>query len=516
MKRSPLIFIVLIIALYTSPLFSQTEKEISIAHLKSNMEFLADDLLEGRNSTSRGERIASLYIAKELQKYGVQPFGDSGTYYQPFNLNIEGFTAGSGLTVISSEEDKFFENGGNIVYYNWAELPDTSYAGITADIVFAGYGITAEEFEYDDYKDLDVKGKFVLALAGMPEGENYFDPVKDKNYSSPTYKRNLAKEKGAVGILAVAHGDWSKYWHWLKRSANRKIYSLINDDEDKNGSIPIVALDESASHYLFSNEVLEFDSIKSLIDTGQVPAGFNLNKKINLNYGIEHEVKSTRNVIGILPGNDDELQEEYVTFGAHYDHVGISGDNIYNGADDNASGTVAVLEAARQLSLEGDNDRPIIFAFYSSEEKGLLGSEYMADNVDWINDAIVNINLDMVGRESSDSIYVIGSDRLSSKLYEIVEEENADGEYFILDYTFNDPDDPNRFYWRSDHVQYVKKNIPIVFFFDYMKTDYHKPTDTAEKINFEKLFKISSLAADIAETISTMNKKLVVDKLTAN
>ena len=122
----------------------------------------------------------------------------------------------------------------------------------------------------------------------------------------------------------------------------------------------------------------------------------------------------------------------------------------------------------------------------------------------------------MVGRESSDSIYVIGSDKLSSELYEIVEEENEDGDYFTLDYTFNDPDDPNRFYWRSDHVQYVKKNIPIVFFFDYMKADYHKPTDTAEKISYIKLYKISSLAADIAENISNMDYKLVVDILTAN
>lgn len=518
MKRIPLIFIVLTAIIFTSSIKSQTDEDISLAHLKSNMEFLADDLLEGRNSTSKGERIASLYIANELHKYGIQPFGDDGTYYQNFDLKVAGLTEGSGINIISSSGEKFIVNGEDVVYYKRAGLPDTSFSGITADVVFAGYGITAEEFEYDDYKNLDVKGKIVLTISGMPESEdeNFFDPVEHRNYSSPIFKRNLASENGAVGMLTVIYGDWARYWPWLKRSANKKSHSLINGDDDEKKSIPVVALNEPASEYLFSMEAVEYDSIKNLLDSGKVPGGFNLTKKVILSFGVEDEIKSTRNVLGILPGNDEELQAEYVTFGAHYDHVGINGNDIYNGADDNASGTVSVLEAARLLSIERDNDRPIIFAFYSSEEKGLLGSEYMADNSEWIDGAVVNINLDMVGRESSDSIYVIGSDKLSSELYQIVEDENEDEEYFVLDYKYNDPGDPNRFYWRSDHVQYVNRNIPIVFFFDDMKTDYHKATDTSEKINYIKLYKISALAADIAETISNLNHTLVVDKITAN
>ena len=518
MKKASLIFLVLTAIIFTGPIKSQSEKDISLAHLRSNMEFLADDLLEGRNSTSRGERIASLYIAKELQKYGVQPFGDDGTYYQNFDLKVEGITVGSGINIISSSGEKFIENGEDIVYYKRVGLPDTSFSNTTAEVVFAGYGITAEEFEYDDYKNLDVKGKIVLTISGLPESddENFFDKIKYKSYSSPTYKRDLARENGAVGMLTLAYGDWAKYWPWLARSANKKSHSLITSDSDEEKSIPVVALNETAAEYLFSMEAVEYDSIKSLLETGMTPVGFNLTKKITLKYGVEDEVKSTRNVIGVLPGNDERLQAEYVTFGAHYDHVGITGTDIYNGADDNASGTVSVLEAARQLSIEEDNDRPILFAFYSSEEKGLLGSEYMADNADWIDGAVVNINLDMVGRESSDSIHVIGSDKLSSELYEIIEEENDDEEYFVLDYKYNDPDDPNRFYWRSDHVQYVDRNIPCAFFFDDMKADYHKATDTAEKINYLKLYKISSLAADIAETISNMNHKLNVDKILAN
>jgi len=518
MKRASLIFIVLATILFTGLVRSQSEKDVSLAHLRSNMEFLSSDLLEGRNSTSKGEQIASLFIAKELQKYGIQPFGDDGTYYQNFDLNVAGITAGSGINIISSSEEKFIKNGEDIVYYKRTGLPDTSFSGITADVVFAGYGITAEEFEYDDYKNLDVKGKIVLTISGLPESdkENFFDPVKDQNYSSPTFKRDLAKDNGAVGMLIVAYGDWARYWPWLARSANSKDHSLIDGAGADAKSIPVVALNETAAEYFFADEKLDYDSIKALIAKSELLSGFILTKKVTLNYNVEEEVKTTRNVLGILPGNDEELQTEYVTFGAHYDHVGITGNDLYNGADDNASGTVSVLEAARLLSLERDNDRPILFAFYSSEEKGLLGSEYMADNVDWIDGAVVNINLDMVGRESSDSIYVIGSDKLSSELYEIIEEENQEEEYFVLDYKYNDPDDPNRFYWRSDHVQYVNRNIPCVFFFDDMKADYHKPTDTADKINYLKLHKISALAADVAETVSNMDHKLIVDKISAN
>ena len=152
MKRSPLIFIVPVLLLINTIILSQTEQDISIAHLKSNMEFLADDLLEGRNAASKGEKIAALFIAKELQKYGVQPFGDSGTYFQNFDLSVTGFIAGSGVSLVSSDEEKYFENGEDIVFYRRGGLPDTSISGSTVDIVFAGYGLKSEESESISYR----------------------------------------------------------------------------------------------------------------------------------------------------------------------------------------------------------------------------------------------------------------------------------------------------------------------------------------------------------------------------
>ena len=207
------------------------------------------------------------------------------------------------------------------------------------------------------------------------------------------------------------------------------------------------------------------------------------------------------------------MLDEYVTFGAHYDHVGIAKGEIYNGADDNGSGTVAILEAARRISLLKDNSRSILVIFHAAEEKGLLGSKYITGNSDFIDNLVVNINVDMVGRESIDSIFCIGSNMLSSELYELLQIVNDETVNFVLDYTFDDPDDPNRYYYRSDHYNYAKHGVPIVFFYDHMLEDYHKPTDDVEKINFNKIEKISTLITELALRISNLNHRLKVDKL---
>ncbi len=197
---------------------------------------------------------------------------------------------------------------------------------------------------------------------------------------------------------------------------------------------------------------------------------------------------------------------------AHYDHEGIVNDEIYNGADDNGSGTVAILEAGRRLALLKENKRSIILAFHTGEEKGLLGSKYLTKNSDFMSEVVSNINIDMVGREDTESIYSIGSGKLSTELYDLVEKVNSETVKFELDYTFDDPNDPNRYYYRSDHYNYAKQNIPIVFFYDHMTEDYHKPTDDVDKINFEKIEKVSTLITELALRIANLDHKLKLDK----
>ncbi|RMD48342.1 MAG: M20/M25/M40 family metallo-hydrolase, partial [Ignavibacteria bacterium] len=219
-----------------------------------------------------------------------------------------------------------------------------------------------------------------------------------------------------------------------------------------------------------------------------------------------------RNVVGILEGKDEKLKDEYIVLSAHYDHLGKRGNDIYNGADDDGSGTVTILDAARTLSIKKENKRSILFVFHTGEEKGLLGSRYFTEHFGNMDAIKANINIDMVGRGSVDTIYNIGSGKLSSEFYELVKNANEESVNIYFDYRFDDPNDPNRFYYRSDHINYARKGIPIVFFYDYMQKDYHKPTDTVEKINWEKIVKMVELTHTIALKTANLDTPLIIDK----
>ena len=175
------------------------------------------------------------------------------------------------------------------------------------------------------------------------------------------------------------------------------------------------------------------------------------------------------------------LKNEYVSIGGHYDHEGIKNGEIYNGADDNGSGVVGVLETSRKLIEANNNKRSILIMFYTAEEKGLMGARYLSNNVEYINDIVVNVNLDMIGRMSADTLHSVGANRLSEELHNIKIESNKKTVNFVFDYQFDDPKDPQNIYNRSDHINFARKGIPVVFFTENMKEDYHKPTDTGRK-----------------------------------
>ncbi len=219
----------------------------------------------------------------------------------------------------------------------------------------------------------------------------------------------------------------------------------------------------------------------------------------------------TRNVIGIIEGIDPDLKHEYIGIGAHYDHLGIGMAGIYNGADDNASGTAALLEIAKAFAKRRENKRSVLVTFHTAEEKGLLGSKYLVRDSTITNNMNAHINMDMIGRGSADSIYCLGSDKLSSELYDLVETVNADGVNIYLDYRLNNPNDPQRLYYRSDHYSYAKKNIPSVFFFDYEMEDYHRVTDDLDKINYSKIQKIARLVYAIALSAANRESKFKLD-----
>jgi hypothetical protein len=345
---------------------------ISETYIHANLEVLSHDLYEGREATTRGEHLASLFITSELKKYGVKTFENSVSYLQPFELEKR---LVSGNSIISFNDKKYFY-GSDFVRGSRGLL---SFNG-NYDLVFAGYGITADEYEYNDYLNIDVTGKVVIIIPGEPEKENdtnFFEGNKASSYSNNNYKVRNAKENGATAVLFVPSEQISSNWeNYVKFFTGSSLRINSNVDQSSENNIPSFTLSNEFYKDIFNGdynfEYINYNSLKNV-------ESFTLNKKYNFNIELEIENVITNNIIGMIEGNDPILKDEYVFIGAHYDHTGITGNSIFNGADDNGSGTVALLETARAFSQSRNNKRSVVFIFFAAEEKGLLGSRYFTD-----------------------------------------------------------------------------------------------------------------------------------------
>lgn len=517
-KLTKSLIISFICLLNTSFVFSQIQADdkTSLTYLKNNLQVLASDEFEGRETTTRGEKLASLFIASELGKYNVKPLGDNGTYFQNFDLLSSGYALGTKMYLLNKADSILsdFFLGEDFIKTSRGHV-DSSFAKLTTEIVFAGYGITAKEFNYDDYANIDVKGKTILILSDEPysERDDFFNGAKPTPYSNTESKIKLAKEKGASGVLFVLDERMKNFWKLIRDYATQPSLAFITKEgEETVKNIPIFTISEKFAEKLLADEKFSFEKINEMLKAKELLQTFELNKKLGYDIKPFSKIVHARNVIGVIEGTDPILKNEYVVLSAHYDHLGTRGSVVSNGADDDGSGTVAVLEAARLLAASNQNRRSIIVLFNTGEEKGLLGSKFATENGSFMKNVVADINMDMVGRENTDSLHCIGSGKLSSEFAEIVKEENAKTVNFVLNYKYDDPKDPNRFYTRSDHYNFAKKGIPVVFFFDDMRADYHRPTDDVEKINFEKILKTVKLSSNIALHVANLGHKVVVDK----
>lgn len=493
----------------SAPVYPQSNIK-SIDYLKTDLEMLASDRFAGRETATTGEELAAEYISGQLRQAGIMPFGDNNTYYQHFPLILSTYSETSKITFYTG-------NDGKTLTFGTSFLADPRYRptvepGVQSEIIFAGYGITASEYGYDDYKNLDVKGKTVLLLDDEPVSTDtaYFRGERMTRYSFWGTKVRTAKSHGAAGIIILPNIAPGSTWNELVQWSLESSVKLAGTDTTMN--VPVIGISDGEFKSLLDNEKISYDEIMADMKTGKTPVPFALKKRVSYNLVTNKNEVLSKNVVGIAEGTDPVLKNEYIVLSAHYDHEGVKNGEIYNGADDNASGTVSVMEAARWFAANKNNKRSVIFLLVSGEERGLLGSKYYTNTVPYINNVLVNLNMDMIGRESVDSLHCIGSDKLSSELYTIVENVNKRTSKFVLDYRFNDPNDPNRFYERSDHYNFAKRNIPVAFFFDYMNDDYHKPSDDAHKINYEKIYKVTELVYNVALEVANLDHRLVVDR----
>jgi hypothetical protein len=455
----------------------------SIPHARYALTYLASDSLQGRETTEPGQKKAADFIAKRFKELGLKPLGDSGTYLQHFPVDVHYISDSSFIEVNGK---RFLNNKDFYV------LPfGAGSAKITAPVVFAGYGF--ENDAYSDYKGIDANGKIVMLLNGNPP----FADTSDIMIKTQLYKRTNAARHGALAILIVTKGaEFVKARQRFASMFGNKTMTLDKGVKEARtvAQIQMVYIKDEVANELLKAHGSTVDDLTRKIDSLRIPESVLLGNA-EMRIDLVSEIRQSENVVAMLEGTS--AGNEYVVYSAHYDHLGITPDGtIYHGADDNASGTSTVLGIAETYSkLKVSPKRSIIFLTVSGEEKGLLGSEYFTSHPTVpIKDIVTDLNTNMDGRvdtsyinRDSNYVFVIGSERLSNELDSLLVAADSQSVKLKLDYAFDSDNDPNQFYYRSDHYNFAKKGIPVIFFFDGNIPDYHKPTDTSDKIDFPLL-----------------------------
>tara|TARA_R110000787_G_scaffold106696_1_gene214532 strand:- start:12145 stop:13701 length:1557 start_codon:yes stop_codon:yes gene_type:complete len=478
--------------------------------LKEHLYMYASDEFEGRNTGDAGQKKAVEYLKKEYETLGVNSVIE-GNYFQ----NVP-------LSIVKTPRVTMTVNGKSFNYFDdFISMTAAASGTISAtEVVYVGYGI--DDDKYSDYTDIDVKGKIVVVRGGEPKdatGNNVLTGDKKASKWSNgrqalSSKRNAAKKNGAKALFFMDTNLFDRYSKFYKGRDERGGSNRLSLPAKKDA-------DPEIYHFLISEEMGKalVSNINKSTEPTAVPAKFEMDFKSITSS------KPSENVAAIIKGS--EKPDEYIIISSHLDHVGMNADGVvYNGADDDGSGTVSLLEIAEAFKTATDKGhgpkRSIIFLHVTGEEKGLLGSKYYTDYDPLVPlaNTVANLNIDMVGRidpkreGDRNYIYLIGSDKLSSELHNISEEVNKEFTNIVLDYTYNDENDPNRFYYRSDHYNFAKNNIPIIFYFNGTHDDYHKVSDTPDKINYDLLENRSRLVFHTAWELANREERIVLDLAT--
>ncbi|MFT3909926.1 MAG: M28 family peptidase [Ferruginibacter sp.] len=483
--------------------------------LKKQLTIIASDEMQGRETGTEGQRKAAAYIESQFKLLGLKiPQGMSG-YQQVYPLYKDSI-ADLGLKI----DDYAATYGSDYV------IPKANTAGQfnASEIVFAGYGI--EDDKYNDYAGLDVKGKLVVVFLGEPKKDGVYIVTGSQVSSEWTYpglskKLALAAGKGAAGVFVINPSQEIYSKDFVEGSKTFKMYYPEDKEELK---INYALITHVFAKNLFAEK---FDAIvKKAKNDMPFSVEDEWNKKASSSF-VYKKVKNlinASNVLGIIEGTDKK--DEYVFLTGHYDHLGMRNGKIYYGADDDGSGTVGVIQMAAAFAkakAEGNGPRrTIVFMTVSGEEKGLWGSQYYSEHPVYpLEKTSVDLNTDMVGRidterkkaDTNNYVYVVGHDKLSSDLPKINERMNKKYTKLKLDYKFDDPDDEERIYYRSDHYNFARKGVPVLFFYDGMlKADYHQPTDTVDKINWALYEKRVRMIFHTAWEIANRDEMLKRDK----
>ncbi len=483
---------------------------ISAEEMLSQVKYLASDAMRGRDTPSPELDSCATYLMNYFRSLGLGPVMPKNGYYQDFFLLKTRLAGEQKLTLSIHGVEKNYA-----IKDDFVPIYFSASRQVTAPVVFAGYGITAPEYQYDDYHQIDVTGKIVLVFTEEPQEKDstsVFNGSKATDHSKLSEKALNAIDHGAIGLIVVTNPSHRfrrppNPWPSLLRSAPEEAIPLTLGEKEQN-KIVAIRIGKQVAEDLMSTSGRTMEQLHQQIDAELKPQSLLLpGVMATIATHLESDSLKTQNVIAFWEGSDPKLKEELVVVGAHYDHLGARGDSvIYHGADDNASGTAGVMAVAKAFAQSPQRPRrSVLFMCFAGEEKGLFGSRFYAgsDPIFPLERTVAMINMDMIGRNDTSAVEVSGAVR-SPDLKQIFLQAN---EQVKLHYKFGD----DRRIGGSDHASFFRQNIPFLSFFTGMHDDYHRPSDTPEKLDAEKMAQVARAAFACAWLIanSDVRPKLV-------
>jgi aminopeptidase YwaD len=485
------LLVFLFVIIVTQAVAQKYNPEITIKELKEDIGYLASDELRGRKSGEPGDLLAAEYIRTKFKNAGLTLMFDNG--FQKFSL-VTSAEIGEGNQLAVSGSN--FEVKKHFLPYAFS-----GNTNVTADVVFVGYGLEVDRdsLQWNDYKNVDVSGKWVLALQGDPDLENPQSPYIE--FSSERSKALFAADKNAAGLILVAGKKFSE---------TDQLTSLIFDKNSSRYDIPVIQVTREVADKILAGSENTIEKLEAKIDSLNRTLNLKLNSTVSATVNVNQKETETQNVVALLPGTDNNLKNEYVVVGAHFDHLGMGGPGsgsrvtdtlaVHNGADDNASGVAAVIQLAEKLAAEKKNKRSIIFVAFGAEEMGLVGSKAFTNKPPVETEKMVAMfNFDMVGRlDPKSNGLSIGGTQTSKETEAILTDLNTG---FELAFS---PEGVGP----SDHASFYLQNIPVFFISTGAHSDYHTPVDDAEFINYEGTKKVADYSYLVISELANRDEAL--------
>jgi hypothetical protein len=503
--------------------------QISETDARAWLTYLSSDLMQGRQVFTEGYGLAASYIAGELKALGVKPLGDNGTYLQAVTRRGYRITRNSTVTIDVGGVTKVFRQGDHVSF------PIRS--GGRQTLRFNEVQFVGNDHAFDTDAAKPASGVNRLAIY-YPSALPARIMAADRQRRPTNLDASLMAAAGAAGVMGFGAIPTVPAPAPTAARNARSTPDLTSVKRVDGLVPPSPTVDDTVLEFLFSKTGTSWADMRAKASTGTMPSVTLRDVSVTIAIDNTYDViktERTENVVGMVEGTDPVLKNTYVFFGAHLDHVGyvqseddpshgrvnvpVTQDSIWNGADDDGSGSTAVLAIAKAFVTGPKPKRSVVFVWHAGEEAGLIGSTYMADfPVVPIDTIQAELNIDMIGRNrdnnpsQADTLYVIGADRISTDLHNLLVETNRRADRpLTLDYEFNDAADPNSFYTRSDHYSYASKGIPIAFFFTGEHPDYHANTDSVEKILFPKLVRIAQFIYQSGFAIANSDRTLARD-----